>query len=38
MEAAPRAAFEQDVQAATPLRGALSFATFLWACKEKLIL
>ena len=35
MDAARLAAFEQDVQAATPLRGALFFVTFFWASKRK---
>ena len=35
MDARPYAAFQQDVEAATPLRGAFSFASFLWASKEK---
>ena len=37
MDDGSHAALKQDVSAATPPRGALSFATFLWASKEKLI-
>ena len=35
MDDAREPRFEQDVQSGTPLRGAFSFASFLWASKEK---